>query len=130
MSVESRSVEPNGNRGAALASRRQWLQRCSSGFGMLALADLLAKTTHGAMQLPNAPAKSVILCYMSGGVSQVDSFDPKPRLVRDHGQPMPVKVEHQFNQNGSIFGSLFRFEPARRKWLGDQRLVSLLSALG
>ena len=63
MSVESRSVEPNDNRGAALASRRQWLQGCSSGFGMLALADLLAKTTHGAMQLPNTPAAFFILLW-------------------------------------------------------------------
>ncbi|MCA9160301.1 MAG: DUF1501 domain-containing protein [Planctomycetales bacterium] len=132
MSVESRSVnvKSNSDRGATLASRRQWLQRCSSGFGMLALADLLAKTSHGAWQLPAAPAKSVILCYMSGGVSQVDSFDPKPRLVRDHGQPMPVKVERtQFNQNGSIFGSPFQFEPRGESGLEISDLFPCLARL-
>ncbi len=88
-------------------SRRRWLSTCSSGFGMLALAGLRGRR---GLAAPPAQAKSVILCYMSGGVSQVDSFDPKPRLNRDHGQTMPVKVERtQFNQNGKIFGSPFAF---------------------
>ena len=56
-------------------------------------------------------AKNVILCYMSGGVSQVDSFDPKPRLAVDHGKPMPMKIERtQFNLNGNIFASPFEFQ--------------------
>jgi hypothetical protein len=47
---------------------------------------------------------------MSGGVSHVDSFDPKPRLNQDHGKPMPMKLERtQFNRNGQIFGSPFKF---------------------
>ena len=33
-----------------------------------------------------AKAKQVIFLYMSGGVSHVDSFDPKPRLFSDHGK--------------------------------------------
>ena len=48
-------------------------------------------------------AKSVIFCYMSGGFSHVDSFDPKPELVKRAGQPMPLPVQRtQFNQNGTI----------------------------
>ena len=48
---------------------------------------------------------------MSGGVSQVDSFDPKPRLNAEHGKPMPMKVERtQFNNNGQILGSPFSFQ--------------------
>jgi hypothetical protein len=55
-------------------------------------------------------AKSVIFCYMSGGVSHLDSFDPKPLLKRMAGKPMPVKVERTvFNQNGNIFPSPFEF---------------------
>ncbi len=47
---------------------------------------------------------------MSGGVSHVDSFDPKPRLEREHGQPMPVPIERtQFNNNGNIMASLWKF---------------------
>ncbi|MEO1865066.1 MAG: DUF1501 domain-containing protein, partial [Pseudomonadota bacterium] len=60
-----------------------------------------------------AKAKHVIFCYMSGGVSHVDSFDPKPRLRQDHGKPMPMKVERtQFNQNGNVMASPFKF----KKW--------------
>lgn len=90
-------------------SRRQAISRLSSGFGSVALSGMLHQELMGGIR-PKAKAQSVILLYMSGGVSHVDSFDPKPRLNRDHGQPMPVKVERtQFNNNGSIFGSPFAF---------------------
>jgi hypothetical protein len=47
---------------------------------------------------------------MSGGVSHVDTFDPKPRLKRDHGKPMPVTVRPtMFNQNGNIMASPWEF---------------------
>lgn len=90
-------------------TRRQMLARCSTGFGALALAGMMRP----AIALPHYRplAKHVIFCYMSGGVSHVDSFDPKPKLRELHGQPMPVKVERtQFNQNGNIFGSPFEFQ--------------------
>ncbi len=93
-------------------TRRQMLACCSTGFGAVALSGLMRP----AMAATRAPhfqpkAKHVIFCFMSGGVSQVDSFDPKPRLERDHGKPMPVKVERtQFNQNGNIFASPFEFK--------------------
>ena len=105
-------------------SRRQMLARSSTGFGTLALTGLLADPSYGATQLLSAAAapkkthhvaqaKNVIFCFMSGGVSHVDSFDPKPRLKRDHGRPMPVKVERtQFNKNGNIMASPFEFAPA------------------
>ena len=93
-------------------SRRQWLGRSSSGFGLMALADLFANESSASWKIPGGKAKSVILCYMSGGVSHVDSFDPKPRLGKEHGQPMPMKLERtQFNKNGHIFGSPFNFKP-------------------
>lgn len=97
-------------------TRRDALKNASSGFGMLALSGMLAsqslaeKTATGKTHF-KPTAKNVILCYMSGGVSHVDSFDPKPRLNKEHGQPMPVKIERtQFNNNGNIFGSPFKFQ--------------------
>lgn len=105
-------------------SRRRMLQTCSTGFGAAALAGLLAETASAAnSDLPSgaalkkphhAPkAKHVVFCFMSGGVSHVDSYDPKPRLQRDHGKPMPVKVERtMFNNNGNIMGSPFEFTPS------------------
>jgi hypothetical protein len=95
-------------------TRRAMLQRCSLGFGTLALAGLLNDKGYGALTNetrvpgPNFPprAKRVIFCYMSGGVSHVDSFDPKPELARRHGQPMPVPVKPtMFNNNGNIMAS-------------------------
>ncbi len=90
------------------------LAQCSTGFGMLALQGLMANSAFAdtARRSHFKPrAKHVILCYMSGGVSQVDSFDPKPKLRELHGKPMPVKVERtQFNNNGSVMASPFEFK--------------------
>ncbi len=105
-------------------SRRDMLQHCSTGFGTLALAGLMAESGRAApTDLPPGAAmkkthhvpraKHVIFCFMSGGVSHVDSFDPKPRLQKDHGKPMPVKIERtMFNNNGNIMASPFEFTPS------------------
>jgi hypothetical protein len=97
------------------------LTKCSTGFGLLALSGLLAERAgaDGAGQAsPFAPrqphfkpkVKSVIFCFMSGGVSHVDTFDPKPRLKRDHGKPMPVPVRPtMFNEIGNIMASPWEF---------------------
>jgi hypothetical protein len=114
----------NTNRNVqAMLSRRRLLQLCSNGFGGVALVSLLAQEAAQASDLPAsaaikklhhpAKAKHVIFCFMSGGVSHVDSFDPKPRLEKDHGKPMPVPVERtMFNNNGNIMASPFKFSPA------------------
>ena len=99
-----------GNRD--VLTRRRWLGRSSSGFGLVALSNLMANQSMASWKVAGGKAKNVILCYMSGGVSHVDSFDPKPRLNKEHGRPMPMKVERtQFNKNGEIFGSPFKFKP-------------------
>ena len=94
-----------------LLSRRKMLTTCSSGFGMLALQGLLGQNQLTAKPHFAPKAKSVIFCYMSGGVSHIDTFDPKPTLQKFGGQPMPVKVERtQFNNNGNVFPSPFKFK--------------------
>jgi hypothetical protein len=80
------------------------------GFGGIALSGLLSSRAFGAESAGKRPlkakAKNVIFCYMSGGVSHVDSFDPKPALRKLHGQAMPVPVQRTvFNNNGNIMGS-------------------------
>ena len=66
-------------------TRRALLRSAANGFGFLALSGLLAdkKFAQAAgSPLPHFPAraKNVIFCFMDGGVSHVDSFDPKPKL--------------------------------------------------
>ena len=72
----------------------------SAGFGGLALAGLLgeeqaraasASTDPLAVKAPHFPAraKRVIFLFMHGGPSQMDTFDYKPLLKRDHGKPLP-----------------------------------------
>jgi hypothetical protein len=94
-----------------MISRRDILARTSNGFGMMALAGLMSDKAYAGIatdQKPRAPkfkarAKNVIFCYMSGGVSHVDSFDPKPLLEKYAGQPMPGVVQRtQFNNNGTV----------------------------
>ena len=92
-------------------NRRQMLSKSSTGFGLLALQGLIGQSQVLARPHYTPRAKSVIFCYMSGGVSHVDTFDPKPKLQEMAGKPMPVKVERtQFNNNGNIFPSPFEFQ--------------------
>lgn len=94
-----------------LLSRREMLCACSNGFGMLALNGLINQSQLAAKPHYTPKAKSVIFCYMSGGVSHVDSFDPKPSLKKFAGKPMPLKIERtQFNNNGNVFPSPFEFK--------------------
>ena len=83
----------------ARPTRREMLKRAAGGFGSLALAGLLSEPTRTeaaistpadplAARPPHFPAKAkcIIFLYMSGGVSHVDSFDPKPKLFADDGK--------------------------------------------
>lgn len=106
-------------------SRRAMLARSANGFGAVALAALLGRNA-GAGMATTAPrrfaavrgghhrprARSVILLFMDGGPSQVDTFDPKPRLAREHGQPIRMKTPPtQFNDVGTVLESPWRFRP-------------------
>jgi hypothetical protein len=81
---------------------------------------------YGASAGPYAPraahtaarAKNVIFLYMDGGPSQMDTFDPKPLLTKEHGQPFKMKMEPtQFNNNGNTLGSPWKFAPGGKSGL-------------
>ncbi len=118
-------------------TRRELLVQCANGFGALALTSLLREPAFGASMaesdadlrsagVPSAAAgrgplaarpghfapkaRSVIFLYMDGGPSQVDTFDPKPRLDREHGQPIKAKTHPtQFNNVGNVLKCPWRF---------------------
>ena len=80
-----------------------------------------------APKLPHftARAKSVIFLFMDGGPSQVDTFDPKPRLDREHGQPIKVKTHPtQFNNVGNVLRCPWRFRHYGDEWHPGKRPVS------
>ncbi len=77
-------------------TRRDLLRRTANGFGLAALAGMLdaAEVNPLAPKAPPLPAKakSVIYLFMHGGVSHVDTFDPKPQLTRNSGKPLSVEL--------------------------------------
>ena len=89
-------------------SRRKMLLTASNGFGLTALSALMADPTYaglsnsGTMQHHSARARNVIFCFMAGGVSHVDSFDPKPALVKQHGKSVgDLSGQKKTQNNGS-----------------------------
>jgi hypothetical protein len=110
---------------APLPSRREVLGRAAGGFGAVALAALLADPVfaRGSPLAPRPPhfrarARSAIFLYMDGGVSQVDSFDPKPRLDREHGQRFAARIEPtQFNSIGTTLKCPWAFKRYGRSGL-------------
>lgn len=92
-----------------LLNRRSFLSRTATGLGGIALTHLLAREQAAAASAvtpirpvvnpanPNAArlshfkprAKKVLMIFCSGAVSQLDTFDYKPELIRRHGQAMP-----------------------------------------
>jgi hypothetical protein len=97
-------------------SRREFLASSATGFGSLALSGLLAgcKPTYPPNQSDpiktRKSAKSVIFLYMEGGPSQMDTFDPKPRLKLDDGKPIPLGHVPNRLSRERILASPFAFK--------------------
>lgn len=101
-------------------SRRQWLGRAGGGIAGLAFADLLvrdqaqaAAVNPLAAKAPHfeAKAKAVISIFCYGGVSQMDTFDPKPELYRRRGEALTGKGEVVVSQGnpGGLMPSPWKF---------------------
>jgi hypothetical protein len=87
-------------------------------------ARLLGFAQRAAASVLRARAKRVIFLFMHGGPSQVDTFDYKPLLERDHGKPLPFeKPRIQFAETGNLLKSPWKFAPARRIGRLGQRAV-------
>lgn len=94
-------------------SRRGFLKNSSAGFGWLALSGLLVDRAYSnELQTPRthfpARAKNVIFCFMDGGPSHVDTFDPKPKLKQYEGKAIGTEAVSKRSQSA-----------ANRVWLGS-----------
>ncbi len=99
-------------------SRRDLLRTAGGGIGSLALADLLRaeglqRVSPLAVQQPHfaAKAKAVISIFCYGGVSQVDTFDPKPELLKRQGETIPGKtIQVSQGTPGGLMPSSWQFK--------------------
>src|SRR5262249_31526787 len=120
--------------------RRDLLRRAGLGFGGLALTTLLAEegrlaADEGTLDPAtlNGKAKSVILLFMGGGPSQVDTFDPKPELSKLNGQEVPPSIARDIPRVArapltNLFGSPYRFTPRGQCGLPVSELFPELGA--
>jgi hypothetical protein len=104
-------------------TRRHFFRDCGIGVGSMALSALSA-SEGAAIESPTAPkrphhaprAKNVIFLFMAGGPSQFELFDPKPRLQKHHGQPIPDSF-----LEGKRFAFMDTFAKEKPKLLGTVR---------
>lgn len=102
-------------------SRREMLARCGGGLGSLGLVLNLAQAGELIPSEPKGPlaprlphfqpkAHQVVHLFMNGGPSQVDTFDPKPRLEELHGKPLPTTNLRTERKTGVAMKSPFQFK--------------------
>jgi uncharacterized protein DUF1501 len=130
------------------ASRRDFLFSAGEGIGGLALAHLLNQDgLLAASGCENAPgvtspysakpshfkprAKNVISLFMCGGVSHIDTFDPKPALDKYHGQPLPGEGDVQVQQGypGPIMRSPYKFKKYGRAGIDVSELFPHMATM-
>ena len=106
-------------------NRREALQMVGAGFGTVAPVNVLQAeaTRHRlALKAPHFPAKAkhIIFLFLNGGMSQVDTFDPKPMLAKPmlakpmlakmDGQPLPGPKIETDRASGNLMASPFQFK--------------------
>lgn len=108
---ESRELAP--------LTRREALRQVGVGFGMAGLAGALADSTQaastGSPWASKEPhfsprARHVIFLFLNGGLSQIDSFDYKPKLVEYDGKPLPYEMPRTEFAVGHLMKSPFSFK--------------------
>ena len=141
--------------GLDLLNRRQFLGHTGVGLGGIALTHLLqsqgllarAATVDSIAKGPLRPAidpvqphapraphfapkaKNVLMIFCSGALSQIDTFDFKPELLKRDGQPMPgaEKMVTFQGENGNLAAPRYKFRP-RGAW--GKMTSDLLPRLG
>jgi len=114
--------------------RREFLGSLTTGLGSIALACLLGDEAGAAPSVATAnplalrdphfapKAKRVIQIFCPGAVSQLDTFDYKPELIKRHGQPLPgEKIVTFQGANGNLLKSPWGWKQHGQsgKWVSD-----------
>src|SRR3954471_9261197 len=81
------SLYPRVREGLEVSSRRNFLKASLAGMAGLSLPGLLRQRAEGATSGRN---KSVILLWMAGGPSHIDTWDPKPNRPPENRGPFSV----------------------------------------
>ncbi|MCA9089276.1 MAG: DUF1501 domain-containing protein [Planctomycetaceae bacterium] len=111
MKVPSLGLSGQAEEPGTPCGRRQFLSRSGMGMGTLALAGLLQDSGFATEHRPHfmGRAKHVIHVFLNGGMSQVDTFDPKPELTRRGGQMLPMTNLATERKTGVALPSPFKF---------------------
>lgn len=128
--MDNKSAEQGcPGRAPAGLSRRRVLQNASAGFGWLALSGLLAGEERASARTATAQhftsrARNVVFCFMDGGPSHVDTFDPKPMLKQHEGEAIgdgAVSKRSQSSAGRVWLGSPWKFRQRGESglWVSD-----------
>jgi len=102
-------------------TRRDFFSWTASGLGAAAFLHLLARDGTASGPKPHFPpkAKRVIHICLIGGLSHIDSFDPKPELTKRHGKSLGVKEMPDifFGQVGLLRKPDWAFKPRGKSGL-------------
>ena len=94
-------------------TRRQLLRGVGMGMAAIGCEPLLEASAVNplAPKTPPLPAKAkrMVHIFLNGGLSQVDSFDPKPALAKYGGKALPVHLRTE-RKTGAAFPSPFKFQ--------------------
>jgi hypothetical protein len=124
-------------------SRRNWLENATGGLAAIALASLLGDEARGndnrqggqgvtAGRLHHTPrAKRVVQLFMAGAASHVDTFDYKPLLAKEHGQPWDPGEQVELFQSvpGACMKSPWGFRPYGQSGKMLSEIVAPLGAV-
>ncbi|HEX3656882.1 MAG TPA: DUF1501 domain-containing protein [Pirellulales bacterium] len=121
-------------------SRRDMLKASATGFAWTAFSALAQDRAVASSIAPSGPhfeprAKSVIFMFMDGGVSHVDTFDPKPELTKRDGQPFAtgagrkwVKSPWKFAQHGQCGAWVSELFPHIATCVDDMAIIRSMKA--
>jgi hypothetical protein len=114
--------------------RREFLKSSAAGGLGLYSALSMAAAAHGAHPLAPKPAhfapkaKNLVVVFLTGGMSHVDTFDPKPKLTADHGKIVP-SVDLRGTSTQPLLGSPFAFKACGQSGLMISELFPHLATL-